>query len=114
MRNYFTYIVSNKKQGTIYCGMTNNLIARVRQHKTGVKKSFTRKYNLDKLVWFESFPTAMGAIKREKEIKGWLRSKKIALIEEKNPDWKDLYDDLMTKYKSKYSKMSNKWNHKKE
>jgi putative endonuclease len=105
--------MSNKKRGTIYCGMTNNLILRVRQHKTG-KKSFTRKYNLDKLVWFESFHTAMEAIMREKQIKGWLRNKKIALIEEDNPEWKDLHVELIKKYHKKYGKMSDKWNHKEE
>ena len=96
MRQYFTYMMSNKKIGTLYTGMTNDLLIRVLQHKKKSNpNSFTAKYNLNKLVWYESFPTPMQAIRREKEIKGWVRSKKIALIEAANPEWRDLYYDLV-------------------
>jgi len=112
MRMYFTYIVSNKKRGSIYTGMTNDLIERVKDHKQKVTRSFTGRYNLDKLVWYETFPTAMEAIKREKEIKGWVRKRKIKLIEKKNPDWKDLYNDLVRSLKRKYGRMSDIWHRK--
>jgi putative endonuclease len=96
MRQYYTYMMSNKKRGTLYTGMTNDLLIRVLQHKEKSNpKSFTAKYNLNKLVWYESFPTPMLAIRREKEIKGWVRSKKIALIEAVNPEWRGLYYDLV-------------------
>ena len=94
MRTYFTYIVTNKKRGIPYTGMTNNLKVRVWQHKKNLVKGFTSRYNLDKLVWFEEFQWVQDAIVREKEIKGWSRKKKIALIESINPEWKDLYDTL--------------------
>jgi putative endonuclease len=94
MKTYFTYIVTNKKRGIPYTGMTNNLKVRVWQHKQNSVKGFTSRYNLDKLVWFEEYQWVQDAIAREKEIKGWSRKKKIALIESKNPDWKDLYDML--------------------
>ena len=105
MNRYFTYMTSNKKGGSIYTGMTNNLIVRISQHKQRRNRSFTKRYNLDKLVWFESFPTAPEAIKREKEIKGWVRRKKIALIESLNPEWEDLYEDLIKTFDRRYGKM---------
>ena len=96
MRNktYYTYIVTNKKRGIPYTGMTNDLIARVYQHKHKLVKGFTSRYNLDKLVWYEVFDHVVDAIAREKEIKGWSRKKKIALIEKMNMNWDDLYDQL--------------------
>ena len=72
-------------------GMTNDLVARVYQHKKKLVKGFTSRYNLDKLVWFEEFDYVEDAIDREKEIKGWSRKKKIALIESMNEEWDDLY-----------------------
>jgi putative endonuclease len=105
MNRYFTYMTSNKKRGSIYTGMTNNLIVRISQHKQRRNRSFTKRYNLDKLVWYESFPTALEAIRREKEIKGWVRNRKIALIEKNNPQWMDLYDDLVASYNKRYSRM---------
>lgn len=74
--------------------MTNNIVERVYQHKQKLVKGFTSRYNLDKLVWFEEFEWVHEAIDREKQIKGWTRKKKIALIESMNPDWIDLYDQL--------------------
>lgn len=91
---YYTYIVTNKKRGIPYTGMTNNLITRVHQHKHKLVKGFTSRYNLDKLVWFEVFDYVNDAIAREKEIKGWSRMKKFALIEKLNPNWVDLYEKL--------------------
>ena len=91
MRPYYTYIVTNKKRGILYTGMTNDLAGRAYQHKNKLVKGFTSRYNLNILVWFEEFQWVNDAIAREKQIKGWSRKKKIALIESFNPDWKDLY-----------------------
>ena len=78
------------KSGTLYTGVTNNLERRIYEHKHHLVKGFTNKYNIDKLVYFEETNDISAAITREKQIKGWLRKKKIALIESVNPDWKDL------------------------
>jgi putative endonuclease len=86
---YFVYIMTNRSR-TLYTGVTNNLVRRVRQHKTGIGSGFTAKYKLDRLVYFERFEYIQNAIEREKTIKGWLRIKKIALIVSINPSWKDL------------------------
>lgn len=109
MRLYFTYIVTNKKRGTLYTGMTNDVINRVKYHRTKNRNSFTGKYNIKKLVWFQSFSTPDEAILREKEIKGWLRGKKVELIEKSNPDWKDLYSELRIEMDRKYQSISNFW-----
>lgn len=82
--------MTNKRHGTLYTGMSNNLEKRVYQHKKKLVDGFTKKYNLTKLVYYESTNDVKVAILREKQIKGWLRSKKIDLIESMNPDWKDL------------------------
>jgi putative endonuclease len=78
---------------TLYIGVTNNLVRRVREHKTGIGSGFTAKYKLDRLVYFERFQDVHNAIEREKRIKGWLRIKKIALIISVNPVWKDLSEE---------------------
>lgn len=78
------------KSGTLYTGVTNNLERRIYEHKHHLVKGFTNKYNIDKLVYFEETTDIHAAISREKQIKGWLRKKKIALIESMNPGWKDL------------------------
>ena len=78
------------KSGTLYTGVTNDILRRVAQHKRGEPAGFTHRYRLTRLAWFESFGRISVAIAREKQIKGWLRSRKIALIESKNPRWKDL------------------------
>jgi putative endonuclease len=106
MGKYFTYIVTNRKNGPVYTGMTNNIVRRVWQHKRRVNRSFTKRYNLDKLVWYESFPTPLQAIRREKQIKGWIRSKKIALIEKENPEWNDLYNSLVSPEENPFGRMS--------
>ncbi len=86
---YFVYIMTNRSK-TLYTGVTNSLIRRVKEHKMGIGSGFTTKYKLDRLVYFERFDDIRNAIEREKRIKGWLRIKKIALIVSVNPDWKDL------------------------
>jgi putative endonuclease len=85
----FVYIMSNRSK-TLYTGVTNNLIRRVREHKLGTVSRFAAKYKLDRLVYFERFEDIVNAIEREKQIKGWLRIKKIALIVSVNPAWRDL------------------------
>jgi putative endonuclease len=91
--NYYVYIVTNKHRTTLYIGMTNDLGRRIVEHKNGEIAGFTQRYQLNRLVWFEYFRDVTGAIAREKELKGWLRSKKIALIEKENPRWFDLSAD---------------------
>jgi putative endonuclease len=81
------------RSGTLYVGLTNNLIRRVHQHKNKLVKGFTEKYNIDTLVYYEAFTDITSAIAREKTIKGWLRRKKIELIETANPKWIDLSND---------------------
>ena len=89
MQEYFVYIMTNKSR-TLYTGVTNNLKRRVYQHKHKLIPGFTSKYNITQLVYFESTVDIKAAIAREKQIKGWLRSKKIALIDSVNPKWQDL------------------------
>ena len=88
------YILTNKPLGTLYIGVTSNLPQRIWQHKTKVTKCFTEKYNLNKIVWYEAHEDMMSAIQREKALKAWKRDWKIRIIEEMNPLWRDLYDDL--------------------
>jgi putative endonuclease len=89
------YIVSNKKHGTLYTGITSNLPERIYQHKNKVTGGFTAQYNCTTLVYYEVFDDMENAILREKQIKGGSRKKKIALIEKDNPDWNDLYKDIV-------------------
>ena len=89
MRQYYVYIMTNRSR-TLYTGVTNNLERRVYEHKHKMGSKFTCKYNITRLVYYESFSDVRDAIAREKQIKGWLRSKKIALIESVNPKWEDL------------------------
>jgi putative endonuclease len=88
-KGYYVYIMSSQRR-VLYTGVTNNLVRRVFQHKTGAVEGFTGKYKVAQLVYYESFDDVHYAIDREKEIKGWLRQKKAALIEKANPKWKDL------------------------
>src|SRR5713101_6163926 len=88
-KKYFVYIMTNRSK-TLYTGVTNSLVRRAREHKLGTGSSFAAKYKLDRLVYFERFDDIRNAIEREKQIKGWLRIKKIALIVSVNPQWKDL------------------------
>jgi putative endonuclease len=86
--------MTNKKHGTLYIGMTSDLVKRVWEHKEGVVQGFTDKYGLHDLVYFESCETAEGAIHREKRLKKYKREEKIKLIEKDNPDWNDLYEQI--------------------
>ena len=90
MKEYFVYIMTNRKRGVLYIGVTNNLERRVLEHKQMVIPGFTRKYHCTLLVYYDSSPDVRGAIEREKQLKGWLRRKKISLIESMNPEWKDV------------------------
>ena len=90
-REYYVYIMASKRYGTLYVGVTNNLDARIHQHKHGLIEGFTRRYGVHRLVWFEICGDIREAIAREKQIKGWNRAWKIRLIEKQNPEWKDLY-----------------------
>ncbi|TAK60932.1 MAG: GIY-YIG nuclease family protein [Bacteroidetes bacterium] len=90
LKSYFVYMMSNQKNGTLYTGVTNNLERRVYEHKNKLNPSFTAKYDLTRLIYYEETNDITMAIAREKQIKGWLRKKKIALIESINPEWKDL------------------------
>jgi putative endonuclease len=92
MHQYFVYIVTNKSR-TLYVGVTNNLERRIFEHKNSLIKGFSKKYNINRLVYYEEINDILAAIAREKQIKGWLRDKKIALIESINSEWKDLSED---------------------
>ncbi len=93
MKTYYVYIMTNKKNGTLYIGVTGNLERRVYEHKQKLIEGFTKKYNLHKLVYYESGTDVSSAITREKQLKKWLRKWKIELIEKENPDWVDLAND---------------------
>jgi putative endonuclease len=82
---------------TLYIGVTNNLERRVYEHQHKLNEGFTKRYNITRLVWFESTPNVEAAITREKQLKGWLRARKIALINEMNPDWRDLSEEWRSK-----------------
>ena len=93
-KQYFVYIVTNKKRGVLYIGITSDLPKRIWEHKNKVVEGFTKKYNLDKLVCFEIFDNPENAIKREKRLKKWNRDWKLELIEKSNPEWNDLYEQI--------------------
>jgi len=99
MTNYYVYIMSNRSS-TLYTGSTNNLIGRVIHHKDKLVDGFTKRYGINRLVYYEVGETREAAVNREKQIKGWTRAKKIALIESVNPTWRDLSSDFMD-YKEK-------------
>ena len=93
-KQFYAYIATNKVNSVLYTGITNNIIRRMYEHKNKLIAGFTAKYNVNKLVFLESFSNPQEAIAAEKMIKGWLRKKKIALIEKGNPQWKDLSEDF--------------------
>ena len=95
MKTGYVYILTNKYDRVLYTGVTNNLSRRVNEHKQKIVKGFTSKYNLVKLVYFEEFSDIMEAIASEKKIKGWLRVKKLALINPLNLKWKDLGEEIL-------------------
>ncbi|MBN2689582.1 MAG: GIY-YIG nuclease family protein [Gammaproteobacteria bacterium] len=94
MQYSYIYVITNKRNGTLYIGVTSNLPHRISQHKSKTIKGFSSKYNLTKLVYYEKHSNIMQAIKREKNLKNWKRLWKLNLIESFNPEWKDLYFDL--------------------
>jgi putative endonuclease len=94
-KQYYLYILANKKNGTLYVGVTANLIKRVFEHKSNVIEGFTKKYNIHMLIYYEIYGDINEAIKREKNIKKWKRFWKIKLINTKNSEWKDLYDNIV-------------------
>jgi len=92
---YYVYIMTNKGNNVLYTGVTNNLIRRIYEHKHKIVKGFTSRYNITKLIYYEEGEDIYGAISREKQIKAGSRQKKIALINSMNPEWKDLYDEIL-------------------
>ena len=95
MKQPCVYILASRRNGTLYVGVTSNLVQRVWQHRNDIMEGFTRKYGVQRLVWFEMHPSMMSAIAREKAIKKWSRAWKLALIESGNPAWKDLYEEIV-------------------
>jgi len=99
MRHFYVYIMASRTR-VLYTGVTNNIRARTWQHKQDELPGFTREYHVHRLVYFETFKYVGNAIRREKEIKGWLRRKKIALIEKMNPTWEDLAEEWFSAAKA--------------
>ena len=93
-RQYYVYIMTNKYNTVLYTGVTNDLVRRVYEHKEKLVEGFTKRYNVDKLVYFECTDDVNAAIAREKQIKGGSRRKKVDLINGLNPEWKDMYEEL--------------------
>ncbi|MCC6519107.1 MAG: GIY-YIG nuclease family protein [Tabrizicola sp.] len=92
--NFFVYLMASRRNGTLYCGVTNDLLRRVVEHREGTAEGFTSKYGVSRLVWFEQHSDIKEAILREKRIKKWNREWKVGLIEAVNLDWRDLAVDL--------------------
>ncbi len=95
LKSNYVYIMASKKNGTLYIGVTNDLLRRVYDHKNKNVEGFTSKYDVKKLVYYEQTPDVESAIQREKQLKKWNRKWKIRLIEEQNPNWDDLYEDII-------------------
>ncbi len=95
MKQYYVYILASKRNGTLYIGVTNNLVRRIFEHKQGEIEGFTKKYNVKNLVYYEIHIEIEEAIKREKAMKKWNRKWKIELIEKSNPNWKDLFNEII-------------------
>ncbi|MEX2036347.1 MAG: GIY-YIG nuclease family protein [Xanthobacteraceae bacterium] len=93
-RSYWVYILASGLGGTLYIGVTNDLVRRVYEHKAKLADGFTKKYGVDRLVYFEQFDDIENAIRREKRLKKWNRAWKVRLIEEANPNWDDLYTSI--------------------
>jgi putative endonuclease len=91
---FYVYLLASQKEGTLYLGVTNDLVRRVYEHKEKLLPGFTSRYGVRRLVWFETYDDPRTAIQREKEIKKWRRAWKIELIQKENPDWKDLYPQI--------------------
>ena len=95
MKQPCVYLLSSRRNGTLYLGVTSELVKRVWQHKENLAEGFTKRYQVHHLVWYEPHDRMESAIQREKTIKKWKRSWKVALIEKENPEWRDLYEDLL-------------------
>ena len=89
------YLLASQRNGTLYLGVTSDLVSRVRQHKEGATPGFSKRYGVDRLVWFEEHPRVADAIVREKQLKKWRRAWKLELIEASNPGWLDLYERVV-------------------
>jgi len=94
MKKFYVYIICSKRNGTLYTGVTSNIVKRIYEHKNNLVKGFTSKYNVNSLVWYEVHESAESAIRREKQIKKWNRAWKLRLIEKDNPQWNDLYENI--------------------
>jgi putative endonuclease len=94
MKQSYVYILSSKRNGTLYVGVTSDLIKRIHEHKQDLIDGFTKKYRVHMLVYYEVHNEILEAIKREKQIKKWSRQWKLRLIEQMNPDWRDLYNEI--------------------
>jgi putative endonuclease len=92
---YYVYLLVGRRNGTLYCGVTNDLVRRVWEHKEGLADGFSKKYGVKMLVWFETHEDINAAITREKQIKEWRRDWKLEMIEKTNPYWRDLYPELL-------------------
>jgi putative endonuclease len=93
--SFYVYILASRRNGTLYTGMTDNLIARMWHHREGVVPGFTKEYGIKTLVWFEQYDTRESALLRERQIKKWNRKWKLELIEKDNPAWRDLYQEIV-------------------
>jgi putative endonuclease len=95
MKSFWLYIVASRPRGTLYVGMTNDLVRRIHEHREGLVDSFTKEHGVKMLVYYEQHAIAMAAIQREKNIKHWSRKWKIDLIRSLNPDWRDLWEEII-------------------
>ena len=95
MKSYWVYILTSRPRGTLYVGMTSDLVRRLYQHREGFVDGFAKEHGVKMLVYYEQHATAIGAIQREKNIKHWSRKWKIDLIRSINPDWRDLWEDIV-------------------
>lgn len=91
---FYVYLLASGRNGTLYVGVTKDLARRIYEHKNKVVRGFTKQYGVNRLVWFETYDDSVNAISREKEIKKWRRAWKLRLIEQSNPQWVDLYDQI--------------------
>lgn len=95
MKSYFVYILASERNGTLYIGVTSDLVKRIWEHKNKLADGFTEKYGADKLVYYEETSDVNSAIAREKQLKNWQRKWKLELIEKNNPQWEDLYNKII-------------------
>ena len=95
MKRFYVYILASRMRGTLYIGVTNNLAQRIAEHKAGRGGAFSSRYGTDRLVYVETLESVSAAIQREKTLKRWPRTWKIRTIEKDNPEWRDLYDEIL-------------------